>query len=100
MIEKVRSAIAYHEAGHAVIARIQGVEIATIDMTRHDGRKAAVATPTAAWIAREAGEAAMLEAAKKDARVCLAGSIAQSKFQKAHGQRPDEPWMRWLPEHQ
>ncbi len=31
--KKVRSAIAYHEAGHAVIARIQGIETATIDMT-------------------------------------------------------------------
>ncbi len=59
------------------------------DMTPREGRKAAVQTPTAAWIARGADEAALLEAAKKDARVCLAGSTAQRRFQKAHGQRTD-----------
>ena len=87
--KRVKSAVAYHEAGHAVIARVQGIEINTIDMTPCEGRKAGVVAWELVGVAREAGQSALLvaEAARKDARVSLAGSIAQSKFQKAHSGR-------------
>jgi hypothetical protein len=47
--------IAYHEAGHAAVARKLGVWIADIEMTPSHDRTASVQTRSALWVAKQAG---------------------------------------------
>jgi ATP-dependent Zn protease len=72
---------AYHEAGHAVIARVLGVGVVYItlfpsDETNNGGAQ----TWSAAWLARATGDAAALTRGfETDAKVSLAGPYAQIK---------------------
>jgi hypothetical protein len=66
--------IAHHEAGHAVAARLLGVEVAYVDFR---GKASAVNAWSAAWAAGEADEARGHEI---DAVVSLAGPLAQMRY--------------------
>ncbi|HEY2532453.1 MAG TPA: hypothetical protein VGJ20_31735 [Xanthobacteraceae bacterium] len=71
--------ISYHEAGHAVVARKLGVEIASVDMTPDDDRLANVWTPNITWLVEQTGgdRAALVRGLYTDLMVALAGMAAQ-----------------------
>jgi hypothetical protein len=77
----LRRLIAYHEAGHAVVARKLGVEIADIDMTADDDKDflANVRIRSASWAAKEAGDdrSALARGVYTDLMVAVAGQAAQ-----------------------
>jgi hypothetical protein len=72
--------IAFHEASHAVVARLRGVEIVAFDL-HLAGRDSHgnVRTRTAAWVVERNGgdAAAMLAALETDVVVALAGMISE-----------------------
>jgi len=72
--------IAYHEAGHAVVARKLGLRIVDIEMTPSDGRVASVQTRSALWVAKQAGgdQAALARGLYADLMVVLAGEAAET----------------------
>jgi hypothetical protein len=74
-----RRLIAYHEAGHAVIARKLGVEITSINMVASGNYQANVRLRNAAWVAQQAGgdPAALTRGLYADLMVALAGPAAQ-----------------------
>ena len=66
--------IAYHEAGHAVVARVLGLGVVHVAMFPTDGDGLAGAqTWSAAWLARDADHSTKLRALENDAKVNLAG---------------------------
>lgn len=72
--------IAYHEAGHAVAARVQGLDVPYVTLLRTSGTSRASAQhESAAWIARDADRATRVSALEKDAIVFLAGPAAQRR---------------------
>jgi hypothetical protein len=70
-----KKAKAHHEAGHAVIARVLGVEVTYAAML-----DANVQTTGALYAARNGEPAALIAGAEKDAKVALAGAIAQQHY--------------------
>jgi hypothetical protein len=74
--EKREKMIAYHEAGHAVIARVFGLDVRHVMLFP---TTPLVHRQNAAWLARDADTATMLVALERDAKVTLAGPIAQQK---------------------
>jgi len=68
--------IAYHEAGHAVVARRLGVGISYVTMLPGFGQTAGVQTCSAAHAAGDAPEA-FICGCEADAQVSLAGPIAE-----------------------
>ena len=70
----------FHEAGHAVVARILGVEVSGITM-RPSGadNTAGVETVSASWLARKASTSEQVLACENDALVALAGMAAQAR---------------------
>jgi ATP-dependent Zn protease len=72
---------AYHEAGHAVIARVLGVGVAYITLFPTDEtNRGGAQTRSAAWLARATGDAAaFVRGVETDAKVALAGPHAQLK---------------------
>lgn len=88
------AAIAHHESGHVVIARVQGVAVPYVtlypDKVPEMGLTAASAmTASAAWHAREGDLPTQLRAIETDAKVSLAGPYAQLKF------KPQKLRTRW-----
>jgi hypothetical protein len=82
--------VAYHEAGHAVIARAFGLGVPYITILRVDDETLAAApAKSATHLARDADVAAQLSAIEKDAIVCLAGPTAQLRH------RPVETQAGW-----
>jgi hypothetical protein len=83
---------AYHEAGHAVMARRLGIAVIYATMLSTDDTNAAAAlTQRAAWFARDADQATLLSAIEKDIKICLAGPYAQSRHRpRKSGRNPDE----------
>jgi hypothetical protein len=76
-----RSVIAYHEAGHAVVARHFGLEVVQVTAGRS---QPASHNATAGWSARDFDTAGQITAYEKDAIVALAGFAAQRrKYPKA-----------------
>lgn len=82
-------AIAIHEAGHAVIARVLGMTVTKVAMFAIDGNggAAGVQAGSASWLANEAGRSAQIRAAEMDAKVCLAGLYAQQKYRGSKTKR-------------
>ena len=79
--EKMIAMIAYHEAGHAVVARSLGIGVSFVTLLGADAEsEAAARTHSATWLARNDDQAAQLAAIEKDAKVCLAGLYAQSRY--------------------
>lgn len=80
MVGKIRRIKAYHEAGHAVIARILGIEVSNITM-RSTGadNTAGVETASASWFARKLDTSGQVVACENDAIVALAGMAAQAR---------------------
>jgi hypothetical protein len=77
---KHRAIVAYHEASHAVGARVQGVGVDRIAMFPTDeGGTPAAATHSAAYLADKSDPAACIAGHEKDARVALAGHIGQQR---------------------
>ena len=73
--EAVLRTISYHEAGHAVVARLLGVNTsATIDQ---ENQEAVAPTSSAAYIAREGDTSAQVAGYETDGKIALAGPIAQ-----------------------
>jgi hypothetical protein len=69
---------AYHEAGHAVVARVLGVSVTHVTiLSTKDDNSGAAQTRSAAWLARDTGAPARIAALRKDALVALAGPHAQ-----------------------
>jgi len=72
---------AFHQAGHAVIARILGVEVIRAAMSpTSDDNLDDVMTRSAAWLARDVTDiSAKVLAFEADAKVALAGTVAQRR---------------------
>ncbi|HEX9238055.1 MAG TPA: hypothetical protein VF866_04760 [Xanthobacteraceae bacterium] len=68
--------LAYHEAGHAVVARLLGVGVAVVIMFPTADQKAGVKTKSAEWETGDDPEA-VAHACELDAKVVMAGSIAE-----------------------
>jgi hypothetical protein len=73
----IRRLMNYHEAGHAVAARLLGVEIVAIDMTKSGASAAHVLTRSAAHAADPGDATAHAVGLHADLQVALAGGIAQ-----------------------
>jgi hypothetical protein len=69
--------LSYHEAGHAVAARMLGVEITHINMVESVDHVANVQTRSAGYVAAANGCAALRAGLYADLQVALAGDIAQ-----------------------
>jgi hypothetical protein len=77
---KRRILIAYHEAGHAVVARKLGVEVVYVVMfPTDDGGVAGAQTRSAAYLAGGMNVTAKVSGFETDAKVALAGPIAQQQ---------------------
>jgi hypothetical protein len=80
--------VAHHEAGHAVIARALGVGVTHVSLFPTDaGGTAGAQTRSAHWVAPANNPSAQIAAYEADAKVALAGPMAQ------HHYRPGKP--RW-----
>jgi hypothetical protein len=86
MNKSERLACAHHEAGHAVIARVQGVECLQVVMfSPMEGMEAGAQTVKATEDAYDGDQAAFLAATKADIIVSLAGPCSEMKYR-------DKPW--------
>jgi hypothetical protein len=72
---------AYHEAGHAVIARTLGIRVPCVALfPLTEGSSAVALSSSAAWDAREDDAPSQIAAHEKDAEVALAGPLAQFRY--------------------
>jgi hypothetical protein len=78
-LRAMRRLVSYHEAGHAVIARALGVEVADISMAPGADASAVarVLTRSCAFAARDADKDAFVVAVETDLKVSLAGQAAE-----------------------
>jgi cell division protease FtsH len=77
MSPKKRKLLAHHEAAHAVVARALGVEVLCITMFDVDGESAAdTQTMSASYQARDRDSDEFIRSLETDAKVSLAGPIA------------------------
>jgi hypothetical protein len=89
---------AYHEAGHAVIARVLGVEVDYVVLFSTDpSNESAALTHSATWRHSNADVPTLASAIEKDAKVSLAGIYAQSrrfppKTKKAYSSDSKNGW--------
>ena len=89
---KRRKIIAYHEAGHAVVARALGIEAPEIIMLAFEDSAGAALTKSAAHLARDADKATQLDAIARDAMVALAGPNGQHRYKPQKIKQPEE-WV-------
>jgi hypothetical protein len=90
-----RRAKAHHEAGHAVIARVLGVDVSYVTLIRM-GESSFVETQSALYLAKDKNLSAQIAAAKNDARAFLAGPIAQCRYRPlTERQRQKEKENGW-----
>ena len=83
--KKKRRKIAYHEAGHAVAARILGVRVPYIAMIPiDDGSPAMAMAEAASWAARNASPADQQRACEIDIKIAMAGPYAQQRYEGRH----------------
>ena len=76
MVGWKRRVVAFHEAGHAVVAVYFGLEVARVTAR---WKEAGVPSQSAAWLARDLDTSAQREAHEKDAVIALAGLAAQRR---------------------
>jgi hypothetical protein len=82
---RLRTIMAYHEAGHAVAARALGIDVEFVSMRPLDSDTAAVVpTRSALWLSRGASTEAQICAAEADAMVALAGPTAEKHSPVPH----------------
>jgi ATP-dependent Zn protease len=81
IVEKSEKQRAVHETGHAVVARVLGVAVTYVTMfpTRLDNN-AAAQTRSATFLARHSSVEAIQIANAKDAKIALAGNIAERRY--------------------
>ncbi|HYA29870.1 MAG TPA: hypothetical protein VEI95_13690 [Acidobacteriota bacterium] len=73
---------AYHEAGHAVVARTLGIAMSYVTtLPTEDMTAGGALANSASWLARDADQATQLAAIEKDMKACLAGPHAQARYQ-------------------
>lgn len=73
-------AVAFHEAGHAVVARLLGVKVDHLTMfSTGAGNSASATTQSAVWQAVDADLTGKIEAVMKDMKVRLGGPHAQAQ---------------------
>ena len=70
-------AIAHHEAGHAVIGRVLGIEVEFVTITPDIDFAGSCTSDYAMYLAFFANDATRLSAIEKDTIVTLAGPIAE-----------------------
>ena len=75
--EAIRKVIAYHEAGHAVVARLLDQKIVSATISEIADDNTSVLRTSAAHAARESGTAARVAGYEIDAKISLAGPMAQ-----------------------
>jgi hypothetical protein len=80
MVGKIRRIKSFHEAGHAVIARVLGIQVSSLSM-RATGpdNTAGVETLPASWLARNSTTSEQVFACENDTVVALAGMAAQAR---------------------
>jgi len=83
--EAIRKVIAYHEAGHAVVARLLGESIISVTIADIKEENTGVLRPSAAYWA--SGTAAEVAGHETDAKVALAGPMAQLKSRPSRDHR-------------
>ena len=84
---------AYHEAGHAVVARKLGIAMSYVTMLPTDDMTGGGAlTNSASWLARDADQATHLAAIEKDMKALLAGPHAQARYQPRKHKRIPNEW--------
>jgi len=84
---------AYHEAGHAVVARTLGITMSYVTMLSTDDMTAGSAlADSASWLARDADQATRLAAIGKDMKALLAGPHAQARYQPRKSKRIPNEW--------
>ena len=84
---------AYHEAGHAVVARTLGMAMSYVTMLPTDDMTAGSAVAnSASWLARDADQVTQLAAIEKDMMACLAGPLAQARYQPRKTKRIPNDW--------
>jgi hypothetical protein len=71
---------AYHEAGHAVVARVLGISVEHVSLLAGGGNSTGALTHCALYQARGQAHSVQIAAAEKDAKVALAGGIAQQRY--------------------
>ena len=85
--------MAYHEAGHAVIARVLKININYVTILSPGDTAAAVAlTHSATYHARDADQVPQLHALMMDAVVSLAGPHAEARHRLPKGRRIPDEW--------
>ena len=84
---------AYHEAGHAVVARTLGIAMSYVTTLPTEEMTAGGAlTNSASWLARDADQATQLAAIAKDMKALLAGPHAQARYQPRKTKRIPNDW--------
>ena len=84
---------AYHEAGHAVVARTLGISMSYVTtLSTEDMTAGGASTNSASWLARDADQATQLAAIEKDMLACLAGPHAQAWYQPRKTKRIPNDW--------
>jgi hypothetical protein len=93
MPKQLKKVLAYHESGHAVVARVlgSGFTYATI-LSPDDTAAAAVQTESATYHARDADQNTQLDALMRDMVVCLAGPHAQARHRPPKGRGTPDEW--------
>jgi hypothetical protein len=92
MVGKIRRVKSFHEAGHAVIARVLEIQVSGVAM-RPAGldNTAGVETVPASWLARNSGTAEQVFACENDAIVAFAGMAAQARSHPDLSVKIDNP---------
>lgn len=88
---------AYHEAGHAVVARLLEIPVNRVTVFPTDDANQAIAEAhSAAYLSRNEDAAGQIIGLEKDAKVCLAGPYAQHHYRPAQGQTVDDFPEEWV----
>lgn len=76
--------LAYHEAGHAVIARRHGLGVPYVVLLPTDDAVAHAPSESAVHLARNADRPTQMAAIEKEFTVCMAGPLAQRRYRPSN----------------